>query len=196
MPSRANERGDGRLFVITGGPGSGKTTLIEALAARGYCTTVEAGRSIIREQMDVGGTALPWSNAAAFAELMLMRELASYRRASATSQLVFFDRGIPDVVGFLRLMSLPVPPLADRSVREFRYDQRVFIAPPWDGIFEQDVERRQTFAQAVATYEAMMEVYMNIGYDLLPLPQASVNERVEFVLDSIHAQLDTLTPEG
>ncbi len=53
------EVGTGRLFVVTGGPGSGKTTLIAALAARGYQTTVEAGRAIIREQMETGGTALP-----------------------------------------------------------------------------------------------------------------------------------------
>jgi predicted ATPase len=178
----------GSLFVITGGPGSGKTSVIEALAARGYRTTVEAGRSIIREQLEVAGQALPWSNAAAFAELMLAREIQSYHRALATSQLVFFDRGIPDVIGFLRLMSLPVPPLAEQSARDLRYDRSVFIAPPWKDIFEQDAERRQTFTQAVATYEAMVGVYTHSGYDLLPLPRASVGQRVEFVLDSVKAQ--------
>ena len=45
------------LFVITGGPGSGKTTLIEALAAAGVATSPEVGRAIIREEMAVGGTA-------------------------------------------------------------------------------------------------------------------------------------------
>jgi predicted ATPase len=175
----------GRLFVITGGPGSGKTTLIKALATHGHRTTVEAGRAIIREQTEVGGSALPWLNAAAFADLMLSREIHSYRRASATSGLVFFDRGIPDVVGFLRLMSLPVPPLIDRAARELRYDRRVFIAPPWEDIFEQDTERRQTFAQAVATYEAMVQVYTGSGYDLTPLPRAPVDERVAFVLHSV-----------
>ena len=54
-----------RFFVLTGGPGSGKTTLIEALEARGYATTEEAGRGVIREQMQGGGSgrvfiAPPW----------------------------------------------------------------------------------------------------------------------------------------
>jgi predicted ATPase len=31
-----------KFFVLTGGPGSGKTTLIEALRANGFATTDEA----------------------------------------------------------------------------------------------------------------------------------------------------------
>lgn len=50
-----------RFFVLTGGPGSGKTTLIEALRSAGFATSVEAGRGIIRDQLAIGGPALPWS---------------------------------------------------------------------------------------------------------------------------------------
>jgi predicted ATPase len=37
------------LFVITGGPGSGKTALIDALASHGISTMPEAGRARIRD---------------------------------------------------------------------------------------------------------------------------------------------------
>jgi predicted ATPase len=172
----------GRLFVITGGPGSGKTTLVDALSARGYLTSSEAGRSIIRDQVRVGGTALPWADAAAFAELMLAHDLHAYRTAAAAEEPIFFDRGIPDVAGFLRLMSLPVPLHVHKAVREHRYNRRVFIAPPWPAIFDQDAERKQTFAEAVATYEAMVEVYTHYRYDLLILPMTTVDNRADFVL--------------
>ena len=66
-----------RLFVITGGPGSGKSTLIDALAGHGICTMPEAGRAIIRDQVAIGGEALPWSDRRAFAELMLGWEIRS-----------------------------------------------------------------------------------------------------------------------
>lgn len=66
-----------RFFVLTGGPGSGKTTLIEALRAQGFATAPEAGRGIIRDQMAIGGPALPWQDRAFFAELMLSWELRS-----------------------------------------------------------------------------------------------------------------------
>ena len=42
------------FYVLTGGPGSGKTTLIEALRSAGFTTTTEAGRAIIRDQLEIG----------------------------------------------------------------------------------------------------------------------------------------------
>ena len=97
------------LFVITGGPGSGKSTLIEALAGQGICTMPEAGRAIIQDQVAIGGEALPWSDRRAFAELMLCWEMRSYRAALRLSGPVIFDRGVPDVLGYLHLSNLPIP---------------------------------------------------------------------------------------
>jgi predicted ATPase len=170
-----------RMFIITGGPGSGKTTLIEALAAHGFSHMPEAGRSIIQDQMAIGGTALPWSDRAAFAELMLSWEMRSYRLAQGIPGPVIFDRGIPDVVGYLNLSGLPVPLHIKEAARKFRYHRRVFIAPPWPAIFAQDAERKQSIEEADATYRAMVEVYSGLGYELLPLPLATVEERVQFV---------------
>jgi predicted ATPase len=89
-----------RFFVVTGGPGAGKTTLLEALAARGYACAPEAGRAVIREQVASGGTALPFADRQGFAERMLEHDIASYQRVQAQAGVTFFDRGIPDVIGF------------------------------------------------------------------------------------------------
>src|SRR5437868_14782688 len=102
MPEHEN------LIVITGGPGSGKTSLIAALEAAGFDVTVEAGRAVIQDQVAIGGAALPWRDPAAFAELMLVWEMRSYHMARELPGPVFFDRGVPDVLGYLRLMQLPV----------------------------------------------------------------------------------------
>jgi predicted ATPase len=48
-----------RLVVITGGPGSRKSTFVEALAAHGLSHMPEAGRAIIQDQLAIGGNALP-----------------------------------------------------------------------------------------------------------------------------------------
>jgi predicted ATPase len=174
-----------RLFVITGGPGSGKSTLVHALVARGVFGMPEAGRAIVRDQVAIGGEALPWSNRVAFAELMLSWEMRSYRDALTLSGPVIFDRGIPDVVGYLRLCGLPVPPHMARAAQIFRYHHRVFVAPPWPEIFSQDSERKQSFEEARATHAAMIETYSALGYELLSLPLDFVEERVRFVLAAI-----------
>jgi predicted ATPase len=173
-----------RLFVLTGGPGSGKTTLIDALGKAGYARSVEAGRGIIQDQMAIGGPALPWRDPVAFAELMLSWEMRSYHMAQEQAGPVFFDRGVPDVVGYLRLLGLPVPKHMEKAAEAFRYNRRVFIALPWPEIFEQDSERKQSLDEAMRTYEAMVQTYSGYGYELVELPRTTVEERVRFVIES------------
>ncbi|MEU8892590.1 AAA family ATPase [Streptomyces sp. NPDC048442] len=57
-----------RFVVITGGPGSGRSALIERLAQAGFARTQEAGRGVIQAQRAVGGRALPWADRGLFAE--------------------------------------------------------------------------------------------------------------------------------
>jgi len=73
----------------------------------------------------------------------------------------------------------------DRAARMFRYHHRVFIAPPWPEIFALDAERKQSFEVARATYEAMIETYSGLGYDLIKLPLESVEKRMKFLLATI-----------
>ncbi|KWA73568.1 ATPase [Burkholderia ubonensis] len=174
-----------RFFVVTGGPGSGKSTLIDALERAGFARSQEAGRGVIRDQVAVDGPALPWRDRSAFAELMLGWEMRSYHLARQARGPVFFDRGVPDVIGYLRLSGLAVPAHAEAAARRFRYHRRVFIAPPWPDIYTQDAERRQDFAEAVRTCDAMVECYASYGYRLIELPRASVKARVRFVLDAL-----------
>jgi len=178
-----------RFFVLTGGPGSGKTTLIEALESRGLLRSVEAGRAIIREQVAIGGDAVPWADRGAFAELMFKREMRSYHWAREIKGGVIFDRGIPDVIGYLTLEKLPVPEYMDSAARQFRYHGNVFIAPPWPEIFGQDMERKQTFEEARATHDVMVETYEAYGYSIVRLPLVSVEERVRFVLEHLTKEI-------
>jgi hypothetical protein len=80
--------------------------------------------------MAIGGSALPWADRALFAELMLCWELRSYRMAAGRAAPVFFDRGVPDIVGYLRWDGLPVPDHVHAAAKAFRYHRRVLVAPP------------------------------------------------------------------
>lgn len=170
-----------RFFVVTGGPGSGKTSLIEALADRGFRHAPEAGRAIIRDQIRIGGDALPWGDRALFAEAMLVWEIRSWNLMHGGEGPAIFDRGVPDVIGYLELCGLPVPGHLHRAAAIFRYAPTVFVAPPWPEIFVRDAERRQSFAEAEATHAAMLRAYAAAGYETLELPRATVAERADFV---------------
>jgi predicted ATPase len=173
------------FYVVTGGPGSGKTSLVEALHRRGYARSIEAGRGVMQDQMAVGGRALPWDDRLLFAELMLCWEMRSYHLAGQAAGPVFFDRGVPDVLGYLRLLDIPAPDHMKNAAERFRYNYTVFIAPPRPEIFCQDEERKQDFEEAVRTHDSMVVTYASLGYQLVALPRVSVEEEVSFVLDRI-----------
>ncbi|WP_309093242.1 ATP-binding protein, partial [Phenylobacterium sp.] len=139
-----------RFHALTGGPGAGKTTLLRRLAELGCAVAPESARAVIQA---CGGRPEP----ARFCELILQRDLAAYRAASG---LTFFDRGLVDAWATFRAYGLAPSPAADEAVRGLRYAPRAFIAPPWKAIYVQDSERDQTWAQAVATYDACAEAYL------------------------------------
>jgi predicted ATPase len=178
------ERDSDRFFVVTGGPGSGKTAVVDALAAAGYAVCAESARRIVRDQLAIGGSALPWRDRALYAELLLSSEVRSHRLACDERGVVVFDRGLPDVVAMSRLAGREVPRHFERAAEQYRYNARVFIAPPWREIFVRDGERKQSFADAARAYEVVAETYTRCGYELIELPRVSVVDRAEIVADA------------
>lgn len=174
-----------RFHVITGGPGSGKTAIIDALRSRGYSCSIEAGRGIIADHVMIDGPALPWRDPMLFSELMLSWEMRSYHDAEQSTGPVFFDRGVPDVLGYLRLIGIPAPGHIQKAATTFRYNRTVFIAPPWREIFRQDRERKQDFAEAVRTYDALVATYTNLDYRLVEIPRLPIEDRLLSILDHL-----------
>ncbi|ELY3608488.1 AAA family ATPase [Cronobacter sakazakii] len=173
-------------IIITGGPGSGKSTVIDELNKRGYWCSTEAGRAVIQDQVRIGGGALPWADQTAFAELMLCWEIRSWHEVEELTEPCFYDRGVPDVAGYLYLSELPTPKHLKSAIAEFRYNRTVFIAPPWREIYVQDAERKQSFEDAVLTYHSMVETYQRYGYKLLELPCLPIEERADFILSQLN----------
>lgn len=164
-----------------GRPRCGQDQPITELARHGFHTIPESGRAIICEEVASGGDALPWADRMAYAERMLERDLRAYEGAQALSAPVIFDRGIPDIMGYLALCDLPVPPHVTTAAKAARYNARVFLAPYWDEIFTQDTERKQTCAEAKATCAVMRETYTALGYQITELPRADIASRADFV---------------
>ncbi|MCK8084305.1 AAA family ATPase [Vibrio sp. 1CM8B] len=173
------------LIVFTGGPGSGKTSVIDALKSRGYRCAPEVGRKVIQYQVARQGSALPWLDKVAFRDEMVREELVNYQVFEASEQPVFFDRSIVDSYGYSLLESLPISESLLNQCNELEYNSKVFIFPPWDSIFINDEERKQDFNEAIATYEKMVTAYTQFGYQLVEVPKLSVEERVDFILASI-----------
>ncbi len=173
------------LFVLSGGPGSGKTTVLRELDKAGFRHAPEVARQIIQEQVRSGGTALPWVDREAYTRLMLRRSIESYLEHAPALRPVFCDRGIPDTLGYARLIGLPETNEIEDACRRYRYAPLVFVAPPWKEIYVTDSERKQDFAEAKRTFEQVTSVYRDCGYDVAEIPRLSPGGRAQFILERL-----------
>ena len=79
-------------------------------------------------------------------------------------------------------MGLPVPDHFVRAGDRCRYDETVFVVPPWPEIYRQDGERRHGMDEALAEYEPLLATYRRLGYRLVELPRVDIAARADFVL--------------
>ena len=173
------------FFILTGGPGSGKSSIIQALREQGYLCMDEVGRQIIQEQLSIGGNALHTADNVKFRDLMLTRSMGDYLRVNESQKPIFFDRGIPDLIGYSHLIGVVVPDEYEKAVERYRYNRVVFVAPPWEEIYVQDAERKQDFQEAIDTYHRIVEGYQACGYETVELPKTDVLNRILFILNRV-----------
>jgi predicted ATPase len=178
-----------KLIVISGCSGGGKSTLISRLQTLGYNVIEEAGRVIVQEQLALKSEATPWQNPKAFCELLIEKSIAAFHQAEIINNpkenIVFFDRSFLEGVCYYQSLKLNDSNKHDHLINHLRYDQTLFMTPPWEEIFCQDDERRHTFQDALDEYNRLMDCYVKFGYDMIEIPKISVDERIEFIFSKI-----------
>ncbi len=171
------------LIVFCGGPGVGKTSVITALHERGYACTSDSARALIRERLGQGLSPRP--SPREFAEQLLEREKAQYRRHAGATWPVFFDRSLLDPLAMLHGQGNASAGVLQRLLTEYEYFPKAFIFPPWREIYVADAERDHAFEHVVAVHEGTAAWYRRCGYALIEVPRGTVEERCEFVLRQV-----------
>ena len=164
------------FFLISGGPGVGKTTLLEELRRRGERVVEETHRRLIREGRAESGSSR-------LGTLAAREDIARFEAMKGVQERVFFDRGIVDS------LTPQAPPWMWAAAKRLRYNELVFTPPPWPEIYTPDAERRQTFEDCLATHEAILRRLRALSYEPVTVLQGSPAERAEFVLSLARAPL-------
>ena len=181
-----------RRIVLTGGPYSGKTTLVERLAAEGHAVAPEAALRVIEALADELGAraAAAWRRAhpGRFQERVLALQLELEARAAARgASVVVCDRGVLDGVAYCHHHGIAPPPsLARAPVRE-RYAAVLVLETLADFEPRAHTGRLDGHEESLALAAQLTAVYREHGYDPIALPEAPVEERLAHVRALLHA---------
>ncbi|MBD2747843.1 AAA family ATPase [Microvirga sp. BT688] len=181
-----------RFVVISGCSGGGKSTLLAELGRRGHPIVEEPGRRIVRQELQEGGTALPWKDAQAFSRRAIAMALEDQAAAAALNGWVFFDRSLVDAAAFLQ--HLTHEPVLTSLAHLHCYHHTVFLTPPWPEIYVNDPERRHNMEAAEAEYLRLLEAYPMLGYKISILPRVSVAERADMIEKALADESRCLGP--
>lgn len=169
--------------VITGAPGTGKTTVLEKLNSKGYPVLPEMARALIKEQQALDSELLPWKAHKRFGEALYARQVQQYHQAQE-GQISFYDRGILDNLGYLRRDGIQNIALEEKA-HSYPYFPKVFFTPPWQEIYNQDAERWEDFELMLDIHQALQAIYRDFGYQLIEVPRLAPEKRVDFILHQL-----------
>lgn len=176
-----------KRIVITGGPGSGKTSLIQYLETQGHAVMHEVSREVILQAQKEGIEQLFLEDPILFSEKLLEGRLEQYKASEGCKEkTLFYDRGIPDIPAYMDYSKTEYPSKFVDSCLEFKYDL-VFVLPPWKDIYHPDNERYESFEQAEEIFHYLKNTYEQYGYTIVHTPMGTLEERAKFILDTIKA---------
>lgn len=164
--------------------GAGKSTVLNKIREKGYSCVEEPAREILKEQRRVNGEGVPEKNPKEFNDLMLQRMIRQYNFNSDKNEIIIFDRGIPDIIGYSELLNSENETPVTAS-KEFRYNKHVFVFKGWKDIYATDDERKMSFELAINFGKNILKIYQSLGYETLDVPFVSVGERVSFITEAI-----------
>lgn len=172
-----------KRIIITGGPGTGKSTIIDKLEERGYPCHREISREVIKQELEKGTDLLPWRDLPGFSNTVFKGQTSQYHSA-IDHQINFFDRGLIDVIAYLRKDMLPTEAL-DALVNHYPYHKEVFLTPPWKEIYSNDDERKEDFETMQAIHDSLLGTYEYFGYQVVEVPKDPIEQRVQFILNRL-----------
>lgn len=174
-------------IVLTGAPGTGKSTIINLLMTKGYFCQEEISREIIKEAEKMGSKKLFLSQPILFSKVVLGKRIIQYQQAkSNVKSHCFFDRGVPDITAYLNKNRIAYEETFKQATKKYTYDT-VFIFPPWEQIYTTDSERFETFEEAKQLHHALLEEYKKTHENIIIVPFGTPQERLDFVIKKCHA---------
>lgn len=177
-----------KKIVIAGGPGTGKTSIINELKKRDFICYDEISRQVTLQARKDGIEQLFLTEPLLFSKKLLEGRTQQFIEASnEPAQVVFLDRGLPDVLAYMDYIGDTYPEYFMEACKNHKYDH-IFVLAPWQEIFTSDSERYENFEEAIEIHHHLLQTYKHFKYQLIDVPFGSIENRTDFILDSLNLQ--------
>lgn len=177
--NKTHQQRETNWYVITGGPGSGKTTTIQLLRNKGYTTTIEHARHYIDTQRITGKTVSEIrKNQQEFQSAILDMQIEQESWLSP-NQIVFLDRALPDALAYYRYLNLPKDEKLEDALKKACY-KKIFILDVLPLV--NDYARNENATAQMDIHALITEVYESLPFPVIHVPVLPPEERMEFIL--------------
>lgn len=176
-----------KKIVITGGPGTGKSSIIHELQKKGYSCLEEISRQVTLKARENGEEQMFLTQPLLFSERLLQGRESQFQEANTiVKPYVFIDRGVPDVLAYMDFIGDVYPNTFKTVCESLEYDY-VFILKPWKEIYKSDAVRYENFEQALKIYDCLVNTYQGFNYTLIDVPFDTIENRADYILNEIKA---------
>lgn len=169
-------------YVITGGPCSGKTTLVSLLRERGYKTSVEEARHYIDLQRENGKSVDEIERHQRSFQLHVLNMQIALEESLRPDEVVFLDRAIPDARAYYRYLGLPEDKKLSAAMSKLGY-KKVFILDYLPLV--SDYARREDAAAQKRIHQNIIDVYRSLPFPIVTVPVMPPEDRIEFILRNL-----------
>lgn len=170
-------------IILTGAPGSGKTSLILALELQGYGVVEEAATDVIAYHQSVG-VQEPWKVSTFINDVLKIQKQRQNQARNRNLSVQFYDRS-PLCTYALALylgfdLSASLVEEIEQCIEEQPFEKSVLFIQNL-GFIQNTEARRISFEETLKFEKIHWDVYQQFGYVCSTVLPLSLEERVTFI---------------
>lgn len=183
-----------KKYIITGGPHSGKSSVLKILEKKGIQVLHETARLIILEDQEKKKAdptyrhLYPWEDQSIFCRRCHERQVK--REKSLSGDLVILDRSVIDNLAYAAVAGIELNPEIYKDIINAGYEKKVFLFELLDS-YKTDRQRKDSEEQVKAVHRVLIKAYSDLGFEIINIPvfsddkDTNIQKRAETILEHL-----------
>ena len=174
-----------KRYILTGTPGSGKTSILHELKSQGFPVVEEAATDVIAREQRCGNLE-PHRRPDFIDAIVHVQKHRQLEAAIGSDGIQWYDRSPVCTLALSRYLGYPssvsLLEELERIEREGIFQRQVFFIENL-GFCKPSEARKITFKESLVFEKIHEETYLSLGYDLIKIAPDTLSQRVHNILE-------------